>query len=73
MSTPSVVRRILGGGISAEIESSEFTTKLVAATPPTSTPVVPVKPAPAMVTDVPPVAGPVLGDTDEIAGRGREI
>ena len=42
-----------------------------AAVPPNLTTVVPVKPVPVMVTLVPPVAGPLEGKIDAIAGGGR--
>jgi hypothetical protein len=43
------------------IDVAEFTMKLVAATPPNDTAVVPVKPVPVMTTLVPPATGPLFG------------
>jgi hypothetical protein len=50
-------------GATAVIDVLEFTTNDVAAVPPKVTPDAPVKAAPEMVTEVPPCAGPVAGDT----------
>lgn len=44
------------------------TTKLVAAVPPMVTLVAPVKLVPVMVTDVPPVVGPLVGETAVTVG-----
>ena len=49
-----------------------FTTTLVAAAPPTVT-VALVKFVPAIVIVVPPVAGPVEGETDAIVGTGISV
>jgi len=49
---------------------SDTTVKLVAATVPKTTLVVPVKPAPVMVTVVPPDAGPEAGATPVTVGSG---
>jgi hypothetical protein len=50
----------------------ETTVKLVAATAPKTTLVVPVKPVPVMVTVVPPVVGPELGEMELTIG-GEEL
>ena len=52
-------------GAVAVIELSELTVKPVAGVPPNLTAAVPVKPAPLMVTDVPPAAGPDVGEMPE--------
>jgi hypothetical protein len=52
----------------AVIDSSEFTVKLAAATPPKATAVAAVSPLPEIVTDVPPVDGPVSGETEVMLG-----
>jgi hypothetical protein len=48
----------------------EDTLKLVAATVPKRTWVAPVSPVPLMVTEVPPVLGPELGEIEVTAGTG---
>ena len=48
------------------VASTTFT--LVPAAPPKSTVEPVMKPVPVIVTDVPPAAGPVFGDTDVTAG-----
>lgn len=50
-------------GAIAVIEVALLTIKLVAAAPPKRTAVAPAKPAPAMVTVVPPAVGPDAGET----------
>jgi len=50
-------------GETAVISVEETTVKLVAATPPKRTLVAPVKFVPVMVTVVPPVLGPEVGET----------
>ena len=55
-------------GETALIWVEETTLKLVAATPPKSTLVAPVKPVPVMVTVVPPVVGPEVGEMAVMAG-----
>ena len=57
-------------GETAVIWVSETTVKLVAATVPKSTLVAPVKPVPVMVTVVPPVVGPEVGESGD-GGSGR--
>ena len=47
------------------------TVTLVADTPPIMTPVAPVKFVPVMVTAVPPVVAPLLGEMDVTAGAGE--
>jgi hypothetical protein len=56
-------------GETAVIEDSEFTVKLAAFVEPNLTAVAPVKLVPAIVTDVPPAAGPLFGSTLVIVGR----
>ena len=48
----------------------EDTLKLAAGTDPKRTLVAPVNPVPFMVTDVPPVLGPELGESEVTAGSG---
>jgi hypothetical protein len=55
-------------GATAVIELSETTVKLVATTPSKVTAVVPVRPVPVMVTDVP--AGPEVGEMLVTVGAG---
>jgi hypothetical protein len=55
-------------GAVAVIDVAELTVKLVAAVAPKVTPVAPVKPLPAMVTVVPPGAGPEVGEIDVTVG-----
>ncbi len=55
-------------GETAVIDVSLLTIKLAAGVPPKETAVVPVKPEPVMVTDVPPAAGPLVGLMAEITG-----
>jgi hypothetical protein len=57
-------------GVTAVIEVGETTVTLVAAAPPIVTPVTPVKPVPVIVTDVPPVVGPELGEMPVTVGPG---
>src|ERR1700722_7957550 len=52
----------------AVIEVAELTVKLVALVVPNFTAVAPVKLLPVIVTDVPPEAGPVVGEIDVTAG-----
>jgi len=58
----------LPGGEVAVIEVAEFTVKLVALAAPNLTAVAPVKPLPAMATDVPPSAVPDVGEIDVTLG-----
>ena len=51
-------------GETAVMEPSEFTVKLAAGVEPKETPVAPVKSFPLIVTDVPPAAGPAVGETE---------
>lgn len=51
----------LPAGELATISLSEMTVKLLADVEPKDTPVVPVKPVPVIVTEVPPAAGPSVG------------
>jgi hypothetical protein len=57
-------------GVIAVISVSLTTEKLVAAAPPMVTEVAPVKPLPVIVTDVPPVIGPVAGEMPVKIGVG---
>ncbi|MGA2698178.1 MAG: hypothetical protein ABSE74_00860 [Methanoregula sp.] len=50
-------------GVIAVIEVELTTPKLVAATPPNVTAVVPVKPLPVIITNVPPAVEPIAGET----------
>ena len=52
----------------AVIEVAELTVKLVAAVAPNVTAVVPLNPVPVMVTDVPPAAGPDVGEIEVTVG-----
>src|SRR6202011_4007844 len=54
----------------AVIEVALFTVKLVAAVPPNSTAVAPVRFVPVIVTTVPPVVGPLVGLTAVTVGAG---
>jgi len=47
---------------------AEFTVKLVAAVAPNVTAVAPAKPVPVMVTEVPPGAGPDVGEIEVTVG-----
>ncbi len=49
---------------------SETRTRSVAVTVPKRTVVARVRPVPVSVTTVPPLGGPVCGDTDAMTGRG---
>ena len=55
----------------AVIEVAELTVKLVALVAPNLTAVAPVKLVPVMVTDVPPVVGPVVGAIDATVGAPK--
>ena len=57
-------------GATALIWPSESTTKLLAGTPPKLTPLTEAKSVPAIVTFVPPLNEPDLGETDKIVGAG---
>jgi hypothetical protein len=52
----------------AVIEVAELTVKVVALVAPNFTAVAPVNAVPVMVTDVPPVAGPDVGEIDVTVG-----
>ena len=52
----------------AVIEVAELTVKLVALVAPNFTAVAPVNPVPVIVTDVPPVVGPAVGEIDVTVG-----
>ena len=60
----------LPAGLVAVIDVTELTTKLLAATPPNLTVVVPPKTLPVMVTVVPPAVDPDEGLTDVTVGAG---
>jgi hypothetical protein len=53
------------GGLTVRISVSETTVNVSAAVEPNTTPPAPVKPAPVIVTGVPPADGPVEGSTPE--------
>ena len=55
-------------GVTAVTLVAEFTTTLVAATPPTVTLLAPVRFVPVIVIDVPPRVEPLVGLTDVIVG-----
>jgi hypothetical protein len=55
------------------IEVAELKVKLEAAVPPKVTAVTPVKFVPEIVTTVPPVSGPLLGETAPIVGAGMKV
>jgi hypothetical protein len=55
-------------GATAVIEVPEFTVNDVAGVAPKDTADAPVKASPVMVTEVPPAAGPVAGDTSVTSG-----
>jgi hypothetical protein len=55
-------------GLTAEIIVGLRTLNVVAAAVPNATPVAPAKPAPVIVTSVPPVSGPAFGLIAEIDG-----
>lgn len=57
-------------GVVAVIVVRSTTTTLVARTPPNLTSVAPTRFVPVMTTLVPPVVGPLFGDTDVTAGAG---
>ncbi len=52
------------------VQEVELQLTLVAGGSPKSTSVAPVKPAPVMVTTVPPLEGPLFGLTEETEGDG---
>lgn len=58
----------LPGGDVAVIDVAEFTVKLVALLAPNFTAVAPVKPVPVIATDVPPSAGPEVGEIEVTVG-----
>lgn len=55
----------------AVIDVDELTVKPVAEVAPKTTAVVPENPLPVIVTDVPPVAGPTVGDIELTVGAAR--
>ena len=57
-------------GVVAVTDVSLTETILVAAAPPIVTPVTPVKPVPVIVTRVPPMVGPAVGEMESMAGAG---
>jgi hypothetical protein len=57
-------------GDTAVICVEELTVNAVAVVPPNETAVAPLKPAPVIVTVVPPVAGPVVGEIELTVGAG---
>ena len=69
---PAVVTRTstvpLPAGEVAVIDVAELTVKLVAAVAPNVTAVAPVKPVPVIVTEVPPAAGPDVGEIEVTVG-----
>ena len=52
------------------VMDSPLATLNFATVPPMETPVAPVKPVPAIVTAVPPVVGPAVGEMESMAGAG---
>ena len=67
----STVPALCAGEV-AVIDVGPFTTN-DAAVPPNDTDVAPVKPPPVIVTEVPPVTGPLEGLTFETAGTARNV
>jgi len=57
----------------AVIEVAELTVKLVALVAPNFTAVAPVKPVPVTVTDVPPAAGPDVGEIEVTVGAATWV
>jgi hypothetical protein len=55
-------------GVVAVMDVALFTVNALAAVPPNDTAVAPVKLVPVRVTEVPPVVGPVAGETAVIVG-----
>ena len=55
-------------GLTATIDVSVIDTMLAAGTRPNSTLVAPLNPEPAIVSSVPPLVGPALGDIELIIG-----
>jgi len=60
-------------GAVAVTDVAEFTTTPVAAVAPNLTEVAPVRFVPVIVTDVPPAAGPLVGDSDVTAGTATYV
>ena len=60
-------------GETAVIDVAELTVKLAAAVPPNVTAVAPVNPVPVIVTLVPPVAGPEVGERPVMVGAGTKV
>ena len=67
--TPTWTVPVPAGAV-AVICVAEFTVKPVAGVPPKLTAVAPMRLVPVMVTLVPPVAGPVVGETAVTVGAG---
>ena len=70
MVTATLFAPAVPAGVTAVTLVAEFTTTLVAATPPTVTLVAPVRFAPVRVIAVPPRVEPLVGLTDVIMGAG---
>jgi hypothetical protein len=68
--TATSTKPVACAGVFAVIVCGSTTTTLVAAAPPNVTLVAPVKKVPVIVTEVPPLMPPVLGETDETVGAG---
>ena len=66
--TSTLFAPALPAGVTAVTLVADFTTTLVAATPPTVTLVAPVRFVPVIVIDVPPRVEPLVGLTDVIVG-----
>ncbi len=70
MVTATLFAPAVPAGVTAVTLVAEFTTTLVAATPPTVTLLAPVRFVPVIVIDVPPRVEPLVGLTDVIVGAG---
>jgi hypothetical protein len=68
MTATSTAPASAAGGAVAVIEVALFTVNELAGNPPKVTAVVPMKLVPVMVTFVPPLIGPELGDNDVSVG-----
>ena len=68
MVTATLLAPAVPAGVTAVTLVAEFTTTLVAATPPTVTLVAPVRFVPVIVIEVPPRVEPEVGATDVIVG-----
>ena len=73
VTTTTSARPAAPAGVTAVMLVGEITFKLVAATPPIVTLVVPLKKVPVIVIAVPPAVEPVAGETDEIVGGATYV